>query len=172
MIDKIYNAGDDALSNLFNMSIDPIPYIDIEPTLVRVQSVTIPATGVETYEVPYKGVSIVKPGGKVDVPKEFSFDLRVDRNWWIYKGLVAWKNAVGDSASGVIGPDGPANNNRANITVWAVTPNDDAIPDFGAWRFKGCFVQNVGDIGFDYSSGDPIVVTITMSYLTLDDSGL
>lgn len=172
MIDKIYNAGDDALANLFNMAIDPIPFIDLEPTIVRVQNVTIPSTGATTYEVSYKGHTITKPGGKVEVPNEFTFDIRIDRNYYIYKGLVAWKNAVADSASGIIGPDGPANNNRVNITVWGVDPDDDPLPDFGEWKFKGCFVQNIGDVGLDYTSGDPIVVTVTMGFLTLDDSGL
>lgn len=174
MIDRIYQMGDDALANLFEMAIDPIPYLSdvLDMTLVRVQNVTIPASGANTYEVNYKGISITKPGGIVDKPSEFTFDLRVDRNWTIYRGLLQWKNAIADSYSGIIGPDGPTNNNRANVTIWAIQPNGEAIPEFGEWRFKGCFVQNVGDIGFDYSSGDPITVTVTMGTLGLDDTSI
>jgi hypothetical protein len=172
-IEKLYNMGDDALTNLFDISIDPISFIDdLASTLVRVQNLTIPATGANVYEVHYKTQMITKPGGKVDAPNEFTFDFRVDRNWLIYKGFVAWKNAVANSYTGAIGPDSVSDNYRVNLTAWAVAPDGSVIPNFERWRFVGCFCQNVGDIGFDYTTGDPLILTVTMGFLALDDTVL
>lgn len=169
-VETIYNMGDDALQNLFDMSIGTIPYVnDLTATLVRVQGFTIPATGSGTYEVPYKTQKITKPSGKVETPNEFTFDFRVDRNWAIYKGFVAWKNAVANSYTGAIAPDNFLSNNRVPIDVWAVAPTGEPIVGFGKWSFKGCYPSSVGDIGFDYGVGDPIMVTITMQFLGLDD---
>ncbi len=171
MIDQIYNMGDDAFTNLFNISIAPIAFIDnLTSTILRVQNITIPATGANTYEVHYKTQMITKPSGKVDSPNEFTFDFRVDRNWAVYKGFVAWKNAVANTFTGSISSDSALDNVRIPITVWAVNANGDPIPTLGSWTFKGCFCQNVGDVGFDYTSGDPITVTVTMGFLAMDDT--
>lgn len=169
-VETIYAMGDDALTNLFDMSIATIPYInDLTQTLVRVQGFTIPATGSSTYEVNYKTQKITKPGGKIEAPNEFTFDFRVDRNWAIYKGFIAWKNAVANSYTGDIAPDNILSNNRVPIDVWAVAPTGEPIIGFGKFSFKGCYPSSVGDVAFDYGTGDPIIVTITMQYLGLDD---
>jgi len=171
MVEKIFAMGDDALANLFDISLAPIPFIDdLTSTIVRVQNFTIPATGAGTYEVHHKTQKITKPSGKIEAPNEFNFDIRVDRNWLVYKGLILWKNAVANSYTGVIGPDNLLSNNRVNITAWAVTPENLPIPSFGNWNFKGCFPMTVGDVGFDYSSGDPIIVNVTFGFLAMDDN--
>lgn len=170
-IEVIQALGDDALSNLFDMSIGTVGFLtDLDSTLLRVQNFTIPATGANTYEVHHKTQMMTKVGGKVDAPNEFTFDFRVDRNYIIYKGFVAWKNAVANSSTGVIGNDGTGNVFRTPITIWAVDSDGTKVNGFGQWDFKGCFVQNVGDISFDYTSGDPIMCTITMGFLKLDDT--
>ena len=170
-IEIIQNLGDDALQNLFEISITPISFLsDITSTLLRVQNFTIPSTGAETYEVHYKTQKMTKIGGKVDAPNEFSFDFRVDRNWLIYKGFVAWKNAVANSSSGVIMSDGATNPFRIPISAWATDGDGVKVGSMGQWDFKGCFVQNIGDVSFDYSSGDPIVTTVTMGYMKMDDT--
>lgn len=172
-VNTIFQMGDDALQNLWEMNIGTIPYInDMASTILRVQSVTIPATGSTSYEVNYKTQKITKPSGKVDAPNEFEFEFRVDKNWAIYKGFVAWKNAVANSYTGVIAPDNISSNFRVPIDVWAVDSNDDPIPNFGKWSFKGCYVSNVGDIALSYDSGDPIICTVTMNFLGLEDNVL
>lgn len=168
-IDQIFELGDDALANLWDMSIGNISFIpNVTSTVLRVQNLTIPATGANTYEVHYKTQVFTKPSGKVDAPNEFSFDFRVDRNWLIYKGFVAWKNAVANSSSGVIGPD----ELRVPITVWAVSGDGAKPSGLGQWTFDKCFVSNIGDVGFDYTSGDPITVTVTMNFLKMNDTNL
>lgn len=171
MIETIYAMGDDAFSNLFDVVISPISFLasGLSSTVLRVQNFTIPGTGTETYEVHYKTQKITKPSGKINHPNEFTFDIRVDRNWTVYRGLVLWKNAVANNIAGTVGPDNIASNARVPISVQAVDASGLPIPGLGAWTFKGCFCQNVGDVGFDYTSGDPITITVTMGYLAMDD---
>ena len=172
-IDRIYNMGDDALTNLFNIVIEPISHLnDIEATIVRIQGFSIPETGAGVYEVHLGTQKITKPSGKVEAVNEFSFDFRVDRNWFIYKGFVNWKNAVINPYTGVIGTDDVILNNRTSVVIYPVTPSSDKIENFNPWRFKGCFVQTVGEIPFDITSGDPIICSITMGFLGIDDSDL
>ncbi len=170
-IETIQNLGDDALSNLFEISISPIGFLsDITSTLLRVQNFNIPPTGANTYEVHYKTQMFTKVGGKVNAPNEFTFDFRVDRNWVVYKGFKVWKNAVANSATGVIASDGIGNAFRVPITVWATDGNGIKISGFGQWSFAGCFLQNLGEISLDYTSGDPIMLTVTIGYMLMDDT--
>jgi hypothetical protein len=172
-VEKIYNMGDDALQNLFDLSISPISYInDLTSTLLRVQNFTIPSVAVNTYEVPYKTLTIDKPSGKVETVREFSFDIRVDRYWTVYKGLVLWKNAIQNQYTGTIGDDNINTNYRVGITVWAIQPDGTPVPSFGSWRFAGSYPKQIGDVSFDYTSGDPVIVPVTFGCLALDDTGL
>lgn len=172
-VEQIRQLGDDALSNLFDMEIGTIPFIpNLQSTVLRVQNFEIPATGANTYEVHYKTQMFTKPAGKVNAPNEFSFEFRVDRNWAIYKGFAAWKNAIANSYSGAIGPDGGETNFRVPISVWAVDGNGLSPGGLGVWRFEGCYITELGSVGFDYTSGDPITVSVTMNYLRLNDTQL
>ena len=172
-IDRIYNLGDDALTNLWDMSIGTIPFLnDVETTILRITDFTIPGTGVGTYEVNYKTQQFTKPGGKVEAPNEFSFDFRVDRNWLIYKAFVAWKNAVMNNYTGVRGTDAAGSPTRVEVSVWPVAGEDigNPISGVGLWRFEGCFVQDIGDVSLDYGSGDPVTVSVTMGFFRMQDA--
>ena len=170
-VEKIYNLGDDALANLFDISISPISYInDLGSTLLRVQNLTIPSVALETYEVPFKTQTIERISGKIPSVKEFSFDIRVDRYWTVYKGLIAWKNAIANPITGVLADDNVTSNLRVNITSWAVQPDGSPVPSFGRWRFVGSWCKQVGDVGFDFTSGDPIIISVTFGCLVMDDT--
>ena len=171
-IEQIQALGDDALANLFDIGfIAPTDaFTSVTNVLLRVQNFNIPATGANTYEVHHKTQMMTKVGGKVNAPNEFTFDFRVDRDWTLYRGFIAWKNLVANSSTGVMMSDGDLNPLRVGITVWPTDGDGEAIAGIKQWTFKGCFVQNVSDISFDYTSGDPIMVTITMGYLKMDDT--
>lgn len=172
-IRRIFELGDDALGNLWEISFLPIPFLpDLESAILRITNLTIPGSGANTYEVGYQQQTLKKVGGKVDGPNEFSFTFRVDRNWLIYKAFLLWKNAVANPHTGVIGPDGPGAETRTDVNVWAIDSDGSPLPNFGRWSFRDAFVQNVGDVSFDYGSGDPITVDITMGFVTLDDTAL
>lgn len=171
MIETIYAMGDDAFSNLFAVNMGPISFLpSVTDAILRVQNFTIPSTGTETYEVHYKTQKITKPSGKINHPNEFSFDFRVDRYWAVYRGFVLWKNAIANNIAGTIGADNLVTNARIPISVQALDASTGLpIVGTGAWTFTGCFVQSVGDVGFDYTAGDPITVSVTMGYMALND---
>lgn len=171
-VNLIYNMGDDAFANLYEMSFAPVPFLggELQNIILRVQNFTIPEITQDTYEVPYKTLSIDKPNGKANNIREFSFDIRVDRLYAVYKAFISWRNAIANPVSGSIGPDNSLNNNRTDVTVWAVDPSGVPIPNFGNWTFKGAWCKGVGSVNFDNASGDPIVTTITMGCLTMDDT--
>jgi hypothetical protein len=171
MIEKLYQLGDDALANLWEMTIGPNPFLDdVESTVARIQNFDIPASGANKYENHYKTQFIEKVSGKPNITKEFSFTLRVDRNYSIYKGLVAWKNYVINTKTGVAAPDTPQDNPRTTFDVWPITPEGDKIPQFGTFHFEGGMVTNVDTLSFDYTSGDPLTVSVTVSFLNYDDT--
>ncbi len=172
-IDQIFQLGDDALQNLFDVIIPPFPGA-LDPISVnfRVQNFTIPATGVETYEIHYKTQKATKPSGKITMPNEFSFDFRADKYWLIYNGFKNWKNIVAHTKLGTMTEDVRIGQIRSNIRVPITIISTDAngIPTGGRWIFEGSFIQELGEVGFDYTVGDPVTVSITMGFLVLNDT--
>ena len=129
MIEQIAEIGDDALSNLFELTFASLPTKIIEAIsgnpfdlAYRVQSFTIPSSGANIIPLNYKTQTITKVGGKVDVPNEFTFAFRVDRNWKLYQILSIWKNLMANSRTGAIG-DNPVLKNLLRTTV-IVNPID------------------------------------------------
>ena len=61
---------------------------------------------------------------------------------------------------------------RSNIRVPITIISTDAngIPTGGRWIFEGSFIQELGEVGFDYTVGDPVTVSITMGFLVLNDT--
>ena len=198
MIEKVYAMGDDALTNLFDIMIGPIPFLsELLPTFLRIQSLSIPETGITTYEYHHKTQKVTKAGGKIEVANVFDFTFRVDRYWSVYRGFSTWKNFVAHSYTGYIGLDSSLIEPRVDITVMPlgganpvgletarsaiegeidltkkpnVSPAELFIPMAQRWRFIGCFVQKLGEIPFDMTSGEPITCTVTMGFAALDDS--
>ena len=61
---------------------------------------------------------------------------------------------------------------KQNSSTFNIPTRKKRFPSFGQWRFVGCYCKQVGDVGFDYTSGDPIIVPITFGCLALDETGL
>ena len=164
-VDILYSLGDDALANLFDCIIPPFPGV-LNPVQAqfRITGFTVPTTGVGEYEINYKTQRITKPNGLIEDPKEFSFDFRVDKFWLIYNGFKNWKNIVANTRSGLMSPD---INIRVPITV--IATDSAGVPTGGSWLFEGCWIKTLGDVAFDYTSGDPLTCTVTMGYLALND---
>lgn len=166
-VDVLFNLGDDALQNLFDVIIPPFPgVINATQTQFRIQNFTIPTTGVGNYDIHYKTQMIRKRNGKIEDPKEFSFEFRVDKYWTIYNGLKNWKNIVGNTRTGVLAPDLPG---IIRVPITVITTDSANVPTGGRWIFEGSYIQTLGDVPFDYTAGDPLAVTATFAYLTLND---
>jgi len=171
-IQTIVQLNDDALNNQFQIIIPPHEgQIDQTGENFRVLRVSIPERSVNMYTVHYKTQKFTKYTGKDATPNEFTFDFRVDKFWNVYKGLSDWHRLILDPVSGVQSPD--YENGQSTIRV-PITVNTidatDTVTSTG-WVFDGCFPSNVPGVEFDMESGEPIVVTITMQFITMNPLG-
>ncbi len=172
-IDQLYAQGDDALQNQFEMSISPISLFNTQdPLRFRVTTLDIPEFTVGTYTVPYKTQQIEKPSGKIETPTEFTFNFRVDKYWTVYSALMIWKNYIADENTGAMAEDVGAlsgtSDNRTDIIVKTIDSND--VVTSTGWTFYKAWPKGIGGVSFDQNSGDPIEVTITMSFLKMVSS--
>lgn len=168
MIDLLYNLGDDALTNLFDVILPPFPgAIDPIQTQFRVFSLNIPSTGADTYDVHYKTMHIPKISGKVVDPKRFSFSFRVDHYWKVYNGLKNWKNLILNTRTGFKTLD-IAGVFRVPITILSSGSGGELTG--GKWVFEGAACLNVADVPFNYESGDPLTLDAEFTYLVLNDN--
>ena len=85
-IDEIYDTGDDALLNQFEVNIAPLANV-IDPDGLKFRLLTFdsPEDSIGTYENKYKGVTITKPNYEDTAPRSFTFSIRVDKNYDVYK---------------------------------------------------------------------------------------
>jgi hypothetical protein len=180
-IESVFNLGEDAFTNLFEMVFTKVPSLvtaptgfDIQKEKLRITNFTVPGSGWESYEIPYITESITRVGSKVEITKEFSIDIRVDRNYNIYKFFWNWKNAVLNSYTGAMGVDNQFNDGlRTSISIWAIQPGPGGTPVPGVkWKFEGVICKNVPDIDFDYDNSDPLSISIDFEFLRMDDTEL
>lgn len=188
MINSVVNLGLDAMSNLFLVKIDknlstflPSPSNEDEGAegvaeddygvTYRVQDISIPSTGVNTYEVHYLTQSYERPGGKVEMPREINMNIRMDRDWNIYKALLAWKEATHNQKTGAVADTLTDENSiRSDIYVWPCDATGTKIGATVGWTIYGAFVKNIGEISFDHSNGDPLVLPVTFGILYYEAS--
>ncbi len=160
-------TNDDALANHYNMFIPTFPgVLDLVGSNLRVTNVTIPEVIVSEYEVHYKTRKFTKPGGKSENPNEFSFTIRIDKPYLVYKGFYEWNQRILNVQTGIKSDDyiGGVSPNRVPIQI---APTDGAgVPYTPGWTFEGCWCKSVPAISFDNTSGEPIVVDITISFET------
>lgn len=176
-IDTVFNLGEDAFANLFEISFTPpngiVNQVGAgEMQIARIKGFEIPDTGVETYEVNYKTQSFTRVTAKVDAPNEFTFDIRIDRNYLMYKTFVNWKNSVINTETGQMGEDTSLDSGlRTTVSVWPVQANNTGQKNSDAmqWKFIGCICTNVSGISFDHDSGDPLEATITMNFVKMQE---
>ncbi len=178
MIEVLYNLGDDALGNFFQVTIPHINLasgdLDMSNIIFRTTTVDIPESGANSYMINYKTQEMPKVGGKVALTKTFSMTMRIDRYYSEYSKILQWKNAVANPYTGVIGSDAIGTTpNRVDITVQPIDRNGDVSSDLAVyWIFHYAYIKTVPNITFDYGAGEPITVALTFEYATLEEVGL
>jgi len=163
MIENIYNLGDDAFSNLFQVVITEDEEKKFE---YRTQNFTIPSSGHETYPIDFMQFTIEKPKPKVILTKEFTIPFRVDANWEIYNWLRDKKNAAIHIRDGVMStlPD-----IEFGVSVNPLDASGEPIADAPTWNFYHVWVKSLPDISFDYTNSDPITIEPTFGFVTMTD---
>lgn len=171
-LDTLFLAGDDALQNQFQIIIPAFPnVINLQNTNLRVTNVSIPELAVGTYENNFGTDKVVKPSGKNETDKTFSFTFRVDKYWQVYNGFRQWHNLVIDQTTGAMSSDagndglGGQSPIRVPIIVQSLDSNN-TLTGF-EMTFNGSWPTNVGGFEFTQDSGDPITIDMTMTYLNI-----
>ena len=169
MIDSVFWQGDDALVNmaelqfptahkLFNMA---------EPLKFRTVQINVPEFMVGSYEVHWKTQKFEKPSGKDDTPKTMTFTFRVDKYYKVYKALMSWWQYICNSDTGAMAEDvvfeSQASNIRLTFDVRVVDSNNVTTNE--GWKFVDAWIKSIAAIDFDQTTGDPIQLQVTMSYV-------
>ncbi|MDA3856631.1 MAG: hypothetical protein PF569_10335 [Candidatus Woesearchaeota archaeon] len=126
-------------------------------------TIDIPEYSIGLYEITKNGTKFQRRSGMSEVPTEFSFSFRVDRNYDIYLGFLTWLRLCRDSVTGVMAPESVI---RFPISVAPVDTGGNQLSN--GWIFQGCFPSNMSGLTFDEDSGDPLTVDITMQMLGYD----
>ena len=171
-LDAAFSQGDDTLGYEYQVSLGPIPYLDtITNTMVRVTTFEIPEVSVGEYEYDYKSEKIVKPNGKITTPKEFSFEMRVDKYYLVYKAFKLWNNAIVNPINGGATMDSINGVSLIRIPITITTGTYDVlgnfVPTLQSWSFTGCWPKAVGGFTLDNQSGEPLLTTIRFGYLKM-----
>lgn len=105
----LVNSGADLLKQMYDVSIIfPDQLADGKesdvlfgyPVTVRAQGFTIPDATMATYEITYHGVSVKRPGGKLDFNREFEITFREDAAFMLRQRFSIWMMAVADPVTG------------------------------------------------------------------------
>lgn len=171
----VFAFGEDALANLYDIAIVTLPTsiaaegVDLAQS-GRIQNFMIPGVNLESYEVHYKSRRILMPTGKVERSNEFTFQLRVDKQFYFHALLQNWVNNVNNSGlymdmknySTVLG----------DIIVKRVNRNMDMAEDTehnAGWKLNRVWIKSISDLELDWSNGEPLLCEVTGAYGWIDD---
>ncbi len=176
-IETIYSAGLDALANLFEVNMAPGTNVALlfgaakDELLFRIQDFEVPPSEAGTYEINYGPWTFDRPNGKVNPTRTVTMNVRLDKKFELYQSFVNWKNSIQNEYTGVIGN---VKDYLADISVYPITAigasTDEYVTDGvgSGLIIEKAWVSSVGGISFDQSSGEPLVVPITFTFMKMN----
>lgn len=164
-------AGEDALTNHFNMIIPAFPNaLAVASLNLRILTVEIPAQTLSTYTITKRGKTFERPGGVSEQGNEFTFTYRVDKYFQTYQAISQWLGFIKSPTTGAMasdsGPGGLAGVSEFRVPI-VINGLDANNMITGVWTMTGCFPKSQDAISFDESTGDPIEGSVTMSYVDI-----
>jgi hypothetical protein len=156
-IDLVNSAGDDALTNQFNVIFPtgiPGGGNTDRISLRTDQAVDPPERSINVYEIFHKGIKIPKTGTLDETSKELTFDVRLDQAWGVYDDFAAWLKLCYDFSNAVALPDVMT---RTNITIQA---DDTAGTVIKSLTFKGIKLRGMKIASFDNQTSEPLRLTV------------
>jgi hypothetical protein len=167
----IHTMGNDQMATQYELSFpNGIPGTDadtIRNILLRLHGAfTIPNDGVGTYDTWYKGIKSTRPNGVEESTKEFPLEIRVDENWQVYDAFKNWKNRVHNPLGGTVGVVKTDISDSSNIATLMKLSALSAYThqEVKAFYFHYTVLRDIAVSAFDYSSGEPIILTLTFTF--------
>lgn len=151
-LSTLIGTGEDAMSNLWEFSMTDSTLTKYH---ARVTGVTIPLQDRKIIEVPYMNTKVYKKTPFVDLDKKFSFNIRIDSDYEVYKALLKSLNAKTFDTV-----------NKTETTFTAVLNCTDVNGKvLYNVTFKQCSVVSMGkSLQYSYDSSRPIVIPVTVIY--------
>ena len=168
-LNTVYAFGDDALLNLYEVAVTlpkDLSTTTSDKIIGRIQNFNVPDVVQTTYEVHFKSNHLTKAGGKVGSPKEFTFQIRIDKDYKLYALFYKWASLPNSHESTMA--IGESENYTGTIQIYRtgrdldlLNGSDDKNKGF---EFHNCWVSTLEGINFDYTSGEPVAVTVTVQF--------
>ncbi len=153
---------EDALSNHFEIIIPVFPGIlNINQMNIRVQTIDIPDTEIQTYEVTKGGKKATRRSGIQGTANEFTFTYRVDRNFITYNSIDAWMSLIHHDLTGAQ----PLAESAVRIPIQVVGRDANGDITTAGWTMRGCYPSSHSGISFDEENGDPLEASVTMQFI-------
>jgi hypothetical protein len=173
-IQAMLDLGRDALSNLYDLVIDPVDGLNFDQLTLRINDFTPPESSISTYERHYKTRKIEITGAKIEQDNQIDIEFRVDQNWDEYRKIVGWRNKVYDPKTGqILGGSNMqttikvlAYANDANEDLVQAGMSDGRIAGDGAmtWVFENAMPIKIATSGFTREGSDVVTGTITFLF--------
>lgn len=163
-VDLILSLGDDAMANQFILRFPQgIPGGGSgDDVALRLQpSFDPPADVVGEYEVPYRGMKIMKTSMLDETDKHLTFEVRLDQQWSVFDDLQGWKDMVYNSGTGT---GMPQSDTSTTLLVQAMTKDGTTAKSI---RYGGVVVKSVKVGTFDHSAAEPILLTLEFIFNTM-----
>ena len=176
---SLFEASDDAQSNLFELSFSGLLTSADESVLqrltVRTDNFTAPETSQGTYSVKFANVSIDRPASKVEVNRQFSFDFRVDANYSLYRTLLYQQSLVFNAEKSRSAYNLKAYADQDMLFTTKVTIFSDSTMSTAAdntrdlFTFEKCWISEIAPLSFVRDSSEPHTVRVTVNFIDMKD---
>lgn len=160
------NAGDKEFKNLAQDSSD---------FQVRAESFDWTPPSQDQYEVKFLTAKINRPKAFVKVTHNFSFNIRIDANYEVYKALLAQQKITFNpdqhwALNDINSVDGKLFDLRVDIITGPITSNSVAQDDVKSLvGFEGCWITAIDPIAFKTGDANPVKVKVSCSFKKLWD---
>ena len=168
-INSLYSVGDDALSNFFDFRILDVPKdiktlssklnIDLTKDILRVNKISLPDDSLSSQEITIRGVKATRILGAINNTLDLPVDIIVDRSWSWYKFFKGWKDFYGNI--------GEAQKAFSDIQTGKIVITNGLSADdnnFIKWTFYNIRLPKIGEISFDYITGEPISINLGFKF--------
>lgn len=105
----LVNSGADLLKQMYDVSIvfpdqldsgDESDILFGYPVTVRCTGFTVPEVSMATYDITYHGISVKRPGGKLEGERSIELTFREDAAFMLRQRFSLWMMAVADPVTG------------------------------------------------------------------------